>query len=163
MPSAGRRWGCAQAASGCLVLRVPRGALRARSQLFDHRSPHLDGYRCFRLPAAGFRSCLDAEAEDLGFDEHGDRGLHPAWRVLRRLPVPPDACIQSSAPGDDELVGISLIDGGIGACSEDHCGVVRMTVDEAIERKLKWDQFTRERGPPNPYPRHGWAPGEVRD
>jgi hypothetical protein len=58
----------------------------------------------------------------------------------------PMLCIQPSPSGDDELVGISLIDGAIGACSEAHCGVVRMTADEAIERKVHWDRFARERG-----------------
>lgn len=58
----------------------------------------------------------------------------------------PMLCIQPSPPGDDELVGISLVDGAIGACSEDHCGVARMTVDEAIERKVHWDRFVREHG-----------------
>lgn len=67
----------------------------------------------------------------------------------------PMLCIQpSSRPDDDEMVGISLIDGGIGSCGEEHCGVVRMSVEEAIERKLNWDEFARERGVPNPYPRH---------
>jgi hypothetical protein len=62
----------------------------------------------------------------------------------------PMLCIQPSPPGDDELVGISLIDGAIGACSEDHCGVVRMTVDEAIERKVQWDRLCGSTDWPKP-------------
>jgi hypothetical protein len=75
----------------------------------------------------------------------------------------PMLCIERSTPGDDELVGISLIDGAIGSCSEEHCGVVRMTVEEAIERKLSWNQFAEDHGLPNPDPRDGWERGEVRD
>ena len=71
----------------------------------------------------------------------------------------PMLCVQSSPPDDDELVGISLIDGAIGACSEDHCGVVRMTAEEAIERKLNWDRFVEERG----LARDDWEPGEIRE
>jgi hypothetical protein len=76
----------------------------------------------------------------------------------------PMLCTQPSPPDGDELVGVSLIDGGIGSCSEDHCGVVRMTVEEAIERRLNWDSFAQAHRPPNPHSRQGWwLPGEVRD
>jgi hypothetical protein len=75
----------------------------------------------------------------------------------------PMHCIQSSPPGDDQLIGISLIDGGIGSCSEEHCGVVRMTTEEAIDRKVNWQTFAEEHGLPNPYPREGWKPGDLRE
>jgi hypothetical protein len=71
----------------------------------------------------------------------------------------PMLCVQAAPPEDDELVGVSLIDGGIRACSEDHCGVVRMTVEEAIARKLNWDHFLRERGLTTTAPPHDAQPG----
>jgi hypothetical protein len=75
----------------------------------------------------------------------------------------PMLCVQPSPPDDDELVGISLIDGAIGACSEDHCGVVRLTTEEAIERKLNWKEFAHQNGLPLAPAHPGWQPGEIRD
>jgi hypothetical protein len=57
-------------------------------------------------------------------------------------------CVQPSPPKDDELVGISLLDGTLGACNKDHCGVVRLSTDEAIERRLNWDSFADQGGCP---------------
>lgn len=55
---------------------------------------------------------------------------------------------------DDELVGISLLDGSIGSCSPTHCGVVSLSTDEALDRAVNWDAFAVANGlPPQPIPR----------
>jgi len=57
----------------------------------------------------------------------------------------PMLCIEVASDGD-ELRGISLITGDVGSCSLNHCGVVRLTAMEAIERRLHWDDFVAEHG-----------------
>lgn len=43
---------------------------------------------------------------------------------------------------EGDLFGVSLIDGtGPRGCSMFHCGVVKMTVAEALERKKNWATF----------------------
>jgi hypothetical protein len=74
----------------------------------------------------------------------------------------PMLCVQPSPPGDDELVGISLLDGTIGACSEDHCGVVKLTANEAIERRLNWNSFADQHDLPKLAATPPWPSGDVR-
>jgi hypothetical protein len=73
----------------------------------------------------------------------------------------PMLCIKAAQDGYDELIGVSLIDGMTAACSEDHCGVVPMTVEEAIDRKVHWNAFAGKHGLPNPLPRDDWPPKEI--
>jgi hypothetical protein len=73
----------------------------------------------------------------------------------------PMLCIKPAQDDDDELIGVSLINGMTGSCSEAHCGVVPMTVEEAIERKVDWNAFAEKHGLPNPFPRDAWPPNEV--
>jgi hypothetical protein len=74
---------------------------------------------------------------------------------LRGLPLPPDVVCPVCVTGRRRAGRISLVDGAIGACSEDHCGVVRMTVEEAIEREPNWNRFAEKRRLPNAHPRDG--------
>jgi hypothetical protein len=55
----------------------------------------------------------------------------------------PMLCVETNYE-DDELVGISLITGDIGSCSPTHCGVVELTVEQAIERRLGWNEFVEQ-------------------
>jgi hypothetical protein len=55
----------------------------------------------------------------------------------------PTLCISASY-ASDELAGISLINGGLSSCSPRHCGVAKMSVEEAIERRENWAEFARE-------------------
>jgi hypothetical protein len=49
----------------------------------------------------------------------------------------PCLCISVNAT-EDELLGISLVDGSYPrACSIAHCGVLLLSIEEALERKLK--------------------------
>ncbi|HEX2756229.1 MAG TPA: hypothetical protein VHM48_12235 [Candidatus Limnocylindrales bacterium] len=55
----------------------------------------------------------------------------------------PVICIEADYSEEgDELRGISLVDGGIGSCSPRHCGPVKMSAAETIERRVNWDQFS---------------------
>lgn len=48
-----------------------------------------------------------------------------------------------SAEGD-KLVGVSLITGGVGVCSEHDCAAVPMTPEEAVDRRLHWDEVAED-------------------
>jgi hypothetical protein len=48
-----------------------------------------------------------------------------------------------SADGD-KLVGVSLVTGGMGVCSEHDCAAVPMTLEEAIDRKLHWEEIAED-------------------
>ena len=55
----------------------------------------------------------------------------------------PMLCVEANYE-DDELVGISLITGDVGSCSPTHCGVIELTVEQAIERRLGWNKFIEQ-------------------
>ena len=56
----------------------------------------------------------------------------------------PVLCVKADySPRGDELRGISLVDGNIGSCSPRHCGPVKLTPDEAIERRVNCVEFKR--------------------
>jgi hypothetical protein len=57
----------------------------------------------------------------------------------------PMVCVSLGTDGD-ELEGISLVTGDIGSCSLNHCGVVKLTAAEAIQRRLHWDEFVEKHG-----------------
>ena len=48
-----------------------------------------------------------------------------------------------SAEGD-KLVGVSLITGGVGVCSEHDCAAVPMTAEEAADRREHWDEYAED-------------------
>jgi hypothetical protein len=73
----------------------------------------------------------------------------------------PMLCIKPAQEDDDVLIGVTLINGMTSSCSEAHCGVVPLTVEDAIDRKVHWNAFAEMRGLPNPFPRDGWASNEV--
>jgi hypothetical protein len=45
------------------------------------------------------------------------------------------------SPAGDDLQRISLVDGSIGSCSPRHCGPVKLTPEQAIERLVNWAEF----------------------
>src|SRR3954453_141976 len=91
------------------------------------------------LPPGERRRSLGGEAERIRLGEfYEDCRYHPM------------VCIRPSPPGDDELLGVSLIDGLIGACSEDHCGVVPLTAEEALARKVWFHRVAERMGWPVP-------------
>lgn len=47
----------------------------------------------------------------------------------------PMVCIEND---DGDLSGVSLVSGGIGSCSIGHCGVVRLTYQQAYDLMEKW-------------------------
>ena len=54
----------------------------------------------------------------------------------------PVLCVSADYAADvDDLRGISLVDGGIGSCSPRHCGPVKLTPAQAIERRVDWARF----------------------
>ena len=53
---------------------------------------------------------------------------------------------------EDDLDGISLIDGFIGSCSLTHCGVQSLTFEEAFARKVWFNHLAARMGWPNPQP-----------
>lgn len=56
----------------------------------------------------------------------------------------------------DDLRGVSLITGmGPSSCSMFHCGVVKMTEKEALERKRNWKEFSASLAAE--YPNHGYG------
>lgn len=62
----------------------------------------------------------------------------------------PLLCVRVDAQSD-EVVGISLINGRVGSCSLNHCGVRRLTLAEAVEIRGTWPpahivEFARENG-----------------
>ena len=65
----------------------------------------------------------------------------------------PMLCV--SAHADDDLVGISLVNGFMGSCSPTHCGVVPLTFPEAVARKVWFNRLAERMGWPNPVPRDG--------
>jgi hypothetical protein len=69
----------------------------------------------------------------------------------------PMVCVRPSPPDDDELLGVSLIDGQFAACSEDHCGVVKLTSAEALARKVWFNRVADRLGWRIPEPRDAWA------
>jgi hypothetical protein len=74
----------------------------------------------------------------------------------------PMLCIKADySNGADELVGISLINGYVGSRSAEHCGVVPMTFDEAVARKVDWNEYADAHGLPNPHPRDGTTRADV--
>ena len=69
----------------------------------------------------------------------------------------PVLCISAGDGDDDELVGISLINGSIGSCSRTHCGVERLNFDQALARKLWFNRLAARMGWTNPAPRDASA------
>jgi hypothetical protein len=69
----------------------------------------------------------------------------------------PMLCISVGADDEDELVGISLIDGFIGSCSLAHCGVVPLSFEEALARKVWFNRLAGRMGWTNPVPRDAAA------
>lgn len=56
----------------------------------------------------------------------------------------PVLCVAADySPEGDDLQGISLVDGGIGSCSPRHCGPVKLTSEQAIERRVNWAHFEK--------------------
>jgi len=43
----------------------------------------------------------------------------------------------------DTIIGISLIDGSIHSCSVQHCAPIKMTFNQALERKENWEEFIK--------------------
>jgi hypothetical protein len=57
----------------------------------------------------------------------------------------PMLCVEADHD-NDELVGISLITGDIGSCSPTYCGVEELTANQAIERRLTWNESVESLG-----------------
>lgn len=73
-----------------------------------------------------------------------DTGCRPVDRVFapgvfyEDCRYHPMVCV--SVDGDD-LVGVDLLTGAVGACSIEHCGPTRFTPDEAIERRMRYREY----------------------
>lgn len=60
---------------------------------------------------------------------------------------------------EDELTGIDLLTGALGSCSVAHCGPVKLSPAEAVERRMKWAEYVREHGLESYEPAvEGWNP-----
>ena len=68
-----------------------------------------------------YHPCIVYEVEDVDFGE--GRGVH-----------------------DHNLSVISLLDGSYCTCSVNHCGVVRITMEDVLYRKKNWKEFLAKMG-----------------
>ena len=49
-------------------------------------------------------------------------------------------------PAQDLIFGVALLNGSVSSCSIENCGIRRLTLDEALDRAVNWEQWAAERG-----------------
>jgi hypothetical protein len=47
---------------------------------------------------------------------------------------------------EDLISGISLLNGTLGSCSIEKCGVRKLSLDDALDRAAHWEMWAAERG-----------------
>ena len=57
----------------------------------------------------------------------------------------PVICTEAD-PAQDLIFGVSLLNGSVSSCSIENCGIRRLTLDEALDRAVNWEQWAAERG-----------------